>query len=322
MRSSRLELVRGAPLAIAVALIGVLFGIGTIVIQGYASRFNVSSILVLGSLLGIAAAGQAIVVLLGGIDLSIPYVIGVADVVGAELTQRGWPFWATALLVLAIAFSIGVVSGGVSASLGIHPLIVTLGVGFVVQGGVQIWTGGRPSGLAPDWLTRAVIPGRSVGPFPFPPLVLFWAGFTLLLLFLLRATVLGRRIYAVGANPEAARLALVSPVRIWSLAFGLSAVCAAIAGLLLLGFTGSALATIGDQYLFLSVGAVVVGGTSLLGGRGGYGGTVAGALMLTQLTTILIGVGLPDALQRVFLGIIIVAVVSVYGREAQIRTTV
>jgi ribose transport system permease protein len=313
---------RGARLAVAIAFCGILFGVGAAVISGFATRFSVSSILVLSSLLGIAAAGQTMVVLLGGIDLSIPYVIGVADVVGAELTQRGTPFWESVLVVLAIAFAIGLFNGFVSAGLGIHPLIVTLGVGFVVQGGVQIWTGGQPSGLAPGWLTSAIIPGRRTGPIPFPPIVVFWMGFALLVLLLLRGTIFGQRLYAVGANPQAARLALVSPVRVWALTFGVSAVCAAVAGLLLLGFSGSALATIGDPYLFLSVGAVVVGGTSLLGGRGGYGGTVAGAIILTELTTILIGVGLPDALQQVFLGIIIVLVVSIYGREPHVRNTV
>jgi ribose transport system permease protein len=313
---------RGAPLAIAVVLTCVLFGIGAVVISGFATRFSISAILVLSSLLGIAAAGQTFVVLLGGVDLSIPFVIGVADVIGAELTQRGTPFAETALIVLAIAFAIGLFNGAVSAGLGIHPLIVTLGVGFVVQGAVQIWTGGQPSGLAPNWLTNAIIPGRNTGPIPFPPVVVFWAGFAVLVILLLRGTVFGRRVYAVGANPQAARLSLVSPVRVWAVTFGISGMCAATAGLLLLGFSGSALASIGDPYLFRSVGAVVVGGTSLLGGRGGYGGTVAGAIILTELTTILIGVGLPDALQQVFLGIIIVLVVSIYGREAHVRSTV
>jgi ribose transport system permease protein len=322
MRLRNMTAPRGVRLVVAVALGGLLFGVGAVVISGFATRFSISAILVLSSLLGIAAAGQTLVVLLGGIDLSIPFVIGVADVIGAELTQRGTPFWQTALLVLAIAFAIGVFNGAVSAGLGIHPLIVTLGVGFVVQGAVQIWTGGQPSGLAPNWLTQAIIPGRRTGPIPFPPVVVFWAGFALLLVLLLRGTVFGRRLYSVGANPQAARLSLVNPVRIWALTFGLSAVCAAVAGLLLLGFSGSALATIGDPYLFLSVGAVVVGGTSLLGGRGGYGGTVAGAIILTELTTILIGVGLPDPLQQVFLGVIIVLVVTIYGREAHVRSTV
>src|ERR1700752_673199 len=104
---------RGAPLAIAVVLTCVLFGVGAVVISGFATRFSISAILVLSSLLGIAAAGQTFVVLLGGVDLSIPFVIGVADVIGAELTQRGTPFAETALIVLAIAFAIGLFNGAV-----------------------------------------------------------------------------------------------------------------------------------------------------------------------------------------------------------------
>jgi ribose transport system permease protein len=223
------------------------------------------------------------------------------------------------VLVLALSLSIGAFTGIVSAGLGLHPLIVTLGVGYLIQGGVQRWTGGTPSGSAPGWMGNFVSPGATTGPIPFAPIVLLWFVVGIAIILVLRYTVFGRRLYAVGSNPQAARLALVNPIKIWTLTFALSAGCAALAGLLLLGFSGSAFAGVGDPYLFLSVGAVVIGGTSLVGGRGGYAGTMAGAIILTELTTILTGFNYSGAQEQVFLGAIIVLMVLVYGRESHVR---
>jgi ribose transport system permease protein len=319
MRAVRGAIARpGAPLAIAVFLILALFALGATEIDGLASAYGINSMLVLASLLGIAATGQTITVLLGGIDLSIPFVIGFADVVAAELTQHGWPFWQTVALLLAISLVIGAINGLISAGLKVHPLIVTLGVGYLIQGGVQTWTGGTPSGSAPGWMANFVSPGATTGPIPLAPIVLLWAVLGVVIILLLRLTTFGRRLYAVGSNPQAARLALINPVRVWTLTFALSAGCAALAGILLLGVTGSACAGVGDPYLFLSVGAVVIGGTSLIGGRGGYAGTMAGAIILTELTTILTGFNLSGAQEQLILGLVIVLVVLVYGRESHI----
>jgi ribose transport system permease protein len=108
-------------------------------------------------------------------------------------------------------------------------------------------------------------------------------------------------------------------VSIWTLTFALGAGCAALAVILLLGFTGSAFAGVGDPYLFLSVGAVVIGGTSLTGGRGGYARTIAGAIILTELATILTGFNVSGAQEQLILGLVIVLVALVYGRESDIR---
>lgn len=124
--------------------------------------------------------------------------------------------------------------------------------------------------------------------------------FTILLtlgtVFVLRRTIYGRKLYALGSNIKAAELALIRPVAIWAITFGLSAMFAALAGILLLGFTGSSSATVGTPYLFQTVSAVVIGGTALIGGRGGFVGTVAGAIMLMELRTFLIGMGFSDAM--------------------------
>jgi len=111
-------------------------------------------------------------------------------------------------------------------------------------------------------------------------------------------------------------------VRVWAAAYALSALFAALAGVLLLGFTGSAYGEVGQPYLFQTIAAVVIGGTALVGGRGGVAGTIAGALVLTELNTILIGLGLTPAMVEAALGAVIIALVSLYGREAHVRTTI
>jgi ribose transport system permease protein len=111
-------------------------------------------------------------------------------------------------------------------------------------------------------------------------------------------------------------------MRMWLVTFAISGMLAAVAGILELGFTGSADATVGNSYLFLSVGAVVIGGTAIGGGTGGYSGTIIGALTLTLLTTVFAGLGLGDALQQSILGAAIILLVAAYGRGTHVRTRI
>jgi ribose transport system permease protein len=307
---------------VAIALAVLVFVLGRLLVNGFGSEFGIRAMLVLTALLGIASVGQSLVVLIGGIDLSIPFMMGFANVVAAQLNGQGVPFGLVVLLVLGMAALIGAFNGGLSARLRIHPLIVTLGVGTIVQGAVLLWTAGFPSGRAPQYITDMVSLGARTGPLPVPPIVPIWVMLTLIVSFVLARTVLGRRMYALGANPEAARLALVRPVHIWSITFAISAVFAAIAGILLVGFTGSAYAYVGDPYLFQTIAAVVIGGTSLQGGRGSYFGTMIGAFVLIELNTVLIGLGFNQALIQAALGIIIIVLVSIYGREPHVRTRI
>ncbi|WP_152047790.1 ABC transporter permease [Aureimonas psammosilenae] len=307
---------------VAVAGAVLVFAAGAVMIPGFASLFSVRATLILAALLAIAALGQTLVMILGGIDLSIPFVIGFANVVFASLYGEGIPAPLAFAIVIGCAGLIGAVSGTLSAALSIHPLIVTLGIGTMVQALVQIWTRGLPTGSAPPFVNGFVSLGGSVGPLPFPPLVPFTALLALATLFTLRRTIYGRKLFALGSNPKAAELALVRPVATWATTFALSAVFAALAGILLLGFTGSSSAGVGAPYLFQTVSAVVIGGTALVGGRGGYVGTVAGAVVLVELRTILIGLGLSEANVQAALGLLILGLVAVYGRDQHIRNLI
>lgn len=295
---------------------------GTLMIPGYSSSFAIRAMLVIASLLAVASIGQTLVVILGGIDLSIPFVIGFANVVAAQLYGDGWNFGLVCLTVGIMAALIGAFNGYVSRKLDIHPLIVTLGVGMVVQGSVLLWTKGFPTGSAPAAVSAFVSIGGSAGPLPVPWLVPSLAVLVALIILVMARSPYGRRLYALGSNPGAAPLALIDPVRMWTITFALSAVFAAVAGVLLLGFTGSAYGDVGQPYLFQTIAAVVVGGSALVGGRGSYLGTVAGVLVLTEINTLLIGLGFQPTEVQAALGLVIVGLVSLYGRERHVSTTI
>ncbi|MGA0614286.1 ABC transporter permease [Paracoccus sp. KR1-242] len=319
--SLRLDGMRGRVLgAFAVAL--VLHAIGTALIPGYSAPFAIRAMLVIAALLAVASVGQTLVVILGGIDLSIPFVIGFANVVAAQLYGQGWPFVLVCLVVLGLAALIGAANGALSRGLNIHPLIVTLGLGMIVQGLVLIWTKGFPSGSAPKAVSAFVSIGGSFGPLPVPALIPALLVLTVLIVLVLERTPYGRQLYALGSNPGAAPYALIRPLRIWTVTFAASAVFAALAGVLLLGFTGSAYGDVGQPYLFQTIAAVVVGGAALVGGRGNFVGTLAGVLVLTEINTLLIGLGFQPASVQAAFGAIILLLVSLYGRERHFRTTV
>ncbi|RVD64981.1 ABC transporter permease [Mesorhizobium sp. M7A.F.Ca.ET.027.03.2.1] len=295
---------------------------GTVLIPGYSAPFAIRAMLVLASLLAVASIGQTLVVIMGGIDLSIPFVIGFANVVAAQLYGDGWNFVVVCGLVGALALIIGGLNGLISRSLDIQPLIVTLGFGMVVQGLVLLWTAGFPSGSAPQAVSSFVSIGGSAGPLPVPWLVPSLVVLAALVVLVLERTPYGRRLYALGSNPGAAPLALIDPVRMWVITYAASAFFAAVAGVLLLGFTGSAYGDVGQPYLFQTIAAVVVGGAALVGGRGSYLGTIAGVLVLTEINTLLIGLGFQPAAVQAALGFVIVLLVSLYGRERHVSTTI
>jgi ribose transport system permease protein len=312
----------GRRVAGAILLAIALHVLGSIVIEGYSSEFTVRSMLVLASLLGVASIGQTLVVLIGGIDLSTPFVIGFANVVAAQLYGDGMNFVLVCVIVGVLALVIGAVNGALSSTLAIHPLIVTLGVGTAIQGAVLLWTAGFPAGSAPETVTKFVSIGGHAGPLPVPWLVPSFLVVIAIISVVLARTPFGRRLYAVGSNPSAAPYALISPRVVWTVTYALSALFAAAAGVLLLGFTGSAYGDVGQPYLFQTIAAVVIGGTTLVGGRGGLIGTAAGALVLIEINTLLIGLGLSPAMVEAALGVLIVALASLYGREPHVRATI
>ncbi len=154
-----------------------------------------------------------------------------------------------------------------------------------------------------------------------PPVVVIWAVVAIVGAVALHRTIAGRRLYSTGANPRAAGLARIGTGRVVIGAFALSAIASGLVGVLLAGFAGAD-QTLGDPYLFSGLTAVIVGGTTFMGARGDYTHTVIGALILTVLTTILVGKGYDQADQQIVFGVLILLVVASYGRERRLRDRV
>jgi len=263
--------------------------------------------------LAILAGCQVLTMLTGGIDLSVGAVASMAGFVTATFVNSpgGWPLGiAVALSAAALA---GLVTGVGVGVFRVHPLIMTLGMSFVVLGLANVWqlqtvqTGaGVPDELR--WLGSGqfleIVPNSLV---VFVPL-------TVLILLLLRRTGYGRLLYAIGDNPIAARLSGARAWQVLIVLYVISAVLAAIAGLIVSGLSNTASVTLVDSAVLPSVAAAVIGGTSILGGRGGFGGAIVGALILTVLAALLTILGLPEPTRQIVFGSIIVVVAAAYTR--------
>lgn len=306
-----------------IMLVGLLVA-GAVLVNGFLSADNLRSMLLLSAFLGLASIGQTFSALLGGLDLSIPYLIGSANIGLLYLLNSGTPDVLAVVIVLALGLLVGLLNGLLSFRLQNQSLIVTLGMGFAVVGGTQIVKslGASDSGAAggvPTWLTNiGSLSGTSFG-LPLPPIVLIWVVIAAAIIFLMQRTWFGRSIYALGGNRPAARLMLISERQRWVSVYVLSGFFSAATGIVLLGFSGGAFVRVGDPYLFLTVAAVAVGGTSLLGGRGGYLSTVLGTFVLIALTSLLVGLGLENNAQQFILGLLIVPLVGLYARKPHLR---
>jgi ribose transport system permease protein len=316
-----LALQRGAPLLQLVALLA-LFLYGAATIDGFSTEITIDSMLVLAALLGLAALGQTLVLILGGIDFSVPGHIAMGAIVVSELYgARGWSAPLAIALVAVAAGVLGAATGWICHRWRIQPLIVTLGIGAISAGAAVAWTQGHLTGAAPPFLTTlTTATGTTLG-LPVPPVVVLWALAAVAMALLLHRTAPGRRLYATGANPRAAALARIDTKRVWIVVFSASAFLSALTGCLLAGFAGAD-QTVGDPYLFTALTAVIVGGTTFMGARGDYTHTVVGALILTVLTTILVGKGYDPADQQIVFGVLILLVVAGYGRERRLRDRV
>lgn len=312
-------------LSIGAALLVVLLLIGALTVEGFVSMQNARSILLLAAFLGLAAVGQTVVALLGGLDLSIPFVIGAANILLPKLLNAGLPPPIAMAMIVLLGLMVGCINGMCSFRLQGQSLIVSLGVGFAAVGATEIYVafgsnlGSTSYAAVPPWLTNlAAFNGKTFG-LPIPPVIVIWGALSVFIVWIMRATWFGRGVYALGGSRTAAARLQISEFRTWVSVHGISGAMSATTGVLLLGFSGGGFVGVGDPYLFSTVAAVVIGGTSLLGGVGGYGATVLGALVLTVMTSLLVGLRLDFAAQQAVIGLLIVPMVAIYARVPHIR---
>jgi ribose transport system permease protein len=297
---------RNSPIVLAFALTLLLFVAGALRTTNFASWPHIRTILITASFIGLVGVGQTLCMLTGGIDLSIPSVLAGAAVVTSFLANgRASALLWLVPLVLGGGLLVGLLNGIGVAYAGVPPIIMTLGMNAAVQGLLLIYTNGGFAS-APPLRLASFVNGNTLG---FPTEVLLWLVVAAIATIALSWGVFGRRLYAVGTNARAAELAGVDVRRVLVLPYAVSGVTAALAGVLLLGFLGQAFVNMGDEYLFSSAIAVAVGGASILGGRGHYIGTVAGALMLTLITANLNLFSLGTSAVQISYGVILLGTV-------------
>ncbi|MFT3864350.1 MAG: ABC transporter permease [Solirubrobacterales bacterium] len=305
-----------SPIAAAYLVVVGLAIVGQIQSSAFLTFNHIAVLLGLTAVLGIGSAGQTVVILSAGIDLSVGAVISATNVLTVQWTHGSDSLLWVVLPILAIGAAIGLLSGLGVALLRISPLIMTLGMASIVSGFVLVVTNGE-SGAQPAPALQHAMTDRLLG---FPGTVWAWLAAALLTVVLLQATRFGRQLLALGANAKAARLAGISPTAMTLGVYAFSGLMAAFAGIVLAGFTGTSAFGIGNQYTLLTIAAVVIGGASILGGRGSYVGTIAGAVILSALTDILTVANVAAAGRQIVQGVAILIILIIYGREQRLRT--
>ncbi|WP_263482307.1 MULTISPECIES: ABC transporter permease [unclassified Mesorhizobium] len=302
----------------AFACIVVLLLLGSLYSRNFLSPEYLLQQLKVASFLGVIATGMMLVILLGQIDLSVPWAVAAGAMMACAAAAYG-----PVGVALAIPFgvlcgvAVGIVNGIGVAYLRIPSMIITLATNAVAQGLMVVYTGGfSPQDSATAAMrylaTGFTIPG-------VPNAVIIWVLIGAAMVFALTRTSFGRAVYGIGNRERAAYLSGIDTRRIVMIAFAVSGGLSAFGGVLLAGYASKAAQSMGDAYLLPSIAAVVLGGTSILGGRGSYLGTVAGVILITLLQSILSVMQMPEAGRQIIYGVVIVAMLLLYGRAPASR---
>jgi ribose transport system permease protein len=307
---------RGRDPAVAIAfgcILLLLLG-GSIYSSNFLSPDYLLQQLKVASFLGVIATGMMMVILLGQIDLSVPWTVTAGAMMACAATAYG-----AGGSLLAIPFgitcgaAIGLVNGLAVAYLRIPSMIITLATNAVVQGLMVVYTGGFSPQDSASRAMRFLATGYTIPSVPNG--VLVWLAVGILAVFLLTRTTFGRSLYAIGNRERAAYMSGIDTRRVTMIAFVISGSLSALGGVLLAGYASKASQSMGDTYLLPSIAAVVLGGTHVLGGKGTYLGTVAGVILITLLQSILSVMQIEEAGRQLIYGVVIVSMLLLYGRQ-------
>ena len=295
-------------------LVALVWLVASLTLRGFGAYGHLRYLLELAAVIGIVAAGQTLVILMGGIDLSVGAVITVTAILLPLISPAADPTGLVGIvLALALATGIGFLNGAGAAYLRVPPIIMTLAMATFLQGLLVIVAGGSAVTVS----NPAVILLGQARPLGIPAGILLWIVVSVVVLLIIHRMPLGARVLALGANPLAARLSGVSVARNTLLLYALSGFFAGLAGILVLGMNRQGYVGIGDPYLLMSIAAVVLGGTSILGGRGTYAGTIPGAILLVTTTALITVVNASPGWRSIMFGSLILALLLISGREAR-----
>lgn len=278
-----------------------------------------ANILRLSAFLALIAAGQTLVIISGGegIDLSAGAVVTISVLFSYRFIN-GDNAMVIPVMLFVVAFGalIGLVNGTGIAYLKIPPFVMTLGMAGVVTGALLVITRGLYDGKVAPIMTNVIARDLFWG---IPGMLFIWIIFGVLMTILLERTRYGKQLFAIGVNRLSAHLSGVRVSRMVVTTYVLAGALAAFSGFILVGWLQNAGLLVGNQYLFPSIAAVAVGGTLLSGGKGSYIGTMAGAIVIQLITSLLTTMQLPEAIQQIVFGLILIVLLVFYGREKGLR---
>jgi ribose transport system permease protein len=290
-----------------------LYVISGIMQPQYFSVDHVMQLLVISSFLGLIAVGQTLVIISGGLDLSLAYTLNLGAVIITQVTVD-YGGLAALLIALAAGIIVGVLNGLGVAYLNISPIIMTLAMSSILKSVTYVYSNGNPKGSSPEFL-RFFGTGSFLG---IKIAVWFWVILSIFVIVLLAKTTFGRKLYSIGTNANVSFLSGINNKGTIVLVYMLSGLFAVLAGMMSVGFYGRSFLGMGDTLLLPSLAAVVIGGTSIMGGRGGYAGTLAGAIMIYILISILAVLDMNDAGRQIIYGLVILVVLFMYGRGKRV----
>lgn len=318
-RNSTILEVLASPIFIASAVTVLLILIGNAISPGFASSGQIVNLLRVASFLGVLSIGQTIVMITGGggLDLSVGKVATFAAIVGSRIMHgENANFVQGVIVALVLCAVIGLFNGLGITILGIPPFVMTLGMTGVVYGFIMVVTEGKAAGRAAPALTGLVNGSFFLG---IPGVVFLWAFLAVIVTILMRRTVFGWRVFAVGANRVTSEYSTVPVKRTVTTAYIMASVFAGLGGLLLVGYTESVMLDLADGYTMPSIAAVIVGGTLAIGGIGSYLGTAVGAVTLTVLTSLLTTMDMSSAWRTIINGAVLLVLLSFYGRQKKLQ---
>lgn len=279
---------------------------------------NITNIFKQASIVGVVSIGMTVVLLVGGIDLSVSYVMALSACLFARISQsmvaagNDGMALGLVLLILLIGALVGLVNGTLIVARNVEPFIITLGVGQVLRGVTYLYTNGAPGGkVTAFW--KGFGSDLFLGFIPYT--VILYAALMVLFVFILHKTVLGRRIYAVGSNGEAARLSGVNVKRTKIIAYVLCGLTAAVAGIMLASRVRVGEPNGSSGYDMDAIAAVVIGGTAMAGGKGHLVCTLAGVLIMTIMNNTLNLIGADPNLQMLIKGVVILVAVLIQRQD-------
>lgn len=287
--------------------------LGQILNKGFASPGNINNLIASASILALAALGQTLIIISGneGIDLSVGAMMSMGAVIGATISNStSMGIGLAVIILIAIGAFIGLINGIAIQTLSVPPLVMTMAMTTVVNGLTVAVTRGKFSGMATPFL-QEIGTGHL---FHIRWLIIIGIVCLILVELFLRKSRHGKSLYLVGSNPNAAILAGLKSYKVVLRTYIIAGITGSLCGLILLSNTGMAQMGMGKDYTLLSVAAVVIGGTSLAGGKGTFIGSFLGAIMLVVLTTVFVAVGMNPGVRELIQGLLLMVILIIYSK--------